>query len=96
MSEIIISALSSSTDFLQRRLEQSEELNSQIAYFERQPNYDIAIATNTSIVDLRPQIHARLHGNGPYVAWRHKHLMDKVKFRDNIFGDRNVTNTMTC
>jgi len=96
MSEIIISALSSSTDFLQRRLEQSEELNSQIAYFVRRPNYDIAIATNTSIVDLRPQIHARLHGTGPYVAWRHKHLMDKVKFRDNIFGDRNVTNTMTC
>ena len=96
MSEIIISALSSSTDFLQRRLEQSEELNNQIAYFVRRPNYDIAIATNTSIVDLRPQIHARLHGTGPYVAWRHKHLMDKVKFRDNIFGDRNVTNTMTC
>ena len=96
MSEIIISELSSSTDFLQRRLEQSEELNNQIAYFVRRPNYDIAIATNTSIVDLKPQIHARLHGTGPYVAWRHKHLMDKVKFRDNVFGDRCTKNTMTC
>ena len=92
----MISTLSSSTHLLQKRLEQSEESNNQIAYFVRRPNYDIALATNTSFVDLRPQIHARLHGTGPYVAWRHKHLMEKVKFRDNIFGDRYITNTMTC
>ena len=96
MSEIMISALSLSTDFIQRRLEQSEELNNQTAYFVRRPNYDIVLATNTSIVDLRPQIHARLHGSGRYVAWRHKHSMDKVKFRDNICGNRNISYTMTC
>ena len=92
----MISTLSSSTDILQRRLEQYEALNNQTAYFVRRPNYDIALATNTSFVDLRPQIHAGLHGSGPYVAWRHKHSMDKVKFRDNTVGDRTITNTMTC
>jgi len=86
----MISTLPSSTHLLQKRLEQSEESNNQIAYFVRRPNYDIALATNTSFVDLRPQIHAGLHGSGPYVAWRHKHLMDKVKFRDANICDRNI------
>lgn len=95
MVEIILPTLSSSTESIQRRLEKSEELNNEITHFVRRPNYDIHSATNTVIVDLRPQIHSRLHGSGPYVAWRHKHLMDKVKFRDANICDRNIVNKMT-
>jgi len=96
MVETMISSCLSSPDLLKRRVEKSEKWNYQSVYFVRRPNYDIEIATNTSVVNLRPQIHARLHGARPYVAWRHKQSMDKVKFRDNICVDQSIPITMTC
>ena len=96
MVEIMFPSLSSSPDLTKRKLEESEELKNQISYFVRRPNYDICIATNTSVLDQGALIHTRLHGVGPYVAWRHKHLRDKFILRDNIIGDRNIVNKMTC
>jgi len=89
-------SLSSSPDLIQRKLEKVEELKNQITYFVRRPKYDICIATNTSALDQEALIHKRIHGVGPYVAWRHKHLRDKFRFRDNIIGDRSIVNKMTC
>ena len=96
MVEIMFPSLSSSPDLILRKSEKSEELKNQITYFVRRPNYDICSATNTSVLDQGTLVHTRFHGVGPYVAWRHKHLRDKYRFRDNIIGDRYVVRKMTC